>query len=278
MSQDTGFRFLSARNLQMNLGRIDATVECTELAVREFISNSMADDSPETYIEGLSERHGIRVNSVDFNLLKVRVSQLYIISVYEQAEGFLEDFRAEHPRSLMWKYEENDDLFKRVLKNVGSDFNQAKQAVGTLEVNLFDYYRKVRNRFVHPEIDESKNDNKVPELKTQVKLNPNYQKLNAPNVYEKICFDDFILFTRILKHISKSLCIASKPNDKEISDAAKKLLESGKSTLKLQKLKGLKNNPKRARNSVESFLRELYGLNREESAPIIEILLNDLLA
>ena len=39
MSQDTGFRFLSARNLQTNLGKIDATVECTELAVREFIFN-----------------------------------------------------------------------------------------------------------------------------------------------------------------------------------------------------------------------------------------------
>ncbi len=240
--------------------------------------NSSRATSTQQYIQELSAKHSIRVDDSEMPLLRSHISQLYIITVYAQAEEFLEGFRDEHPLSTNWRYEKKDDLLKNILKNIDQDYQAAKKLVGSLEVELFDHYRMVRNRFVHVEIDVSKIDSKVGQFKEEVKANSNYGKLNAPNKYSDISFDDFILFTRVVKQLAFKLCQASRPSDRQLADAVFKIIQSENFSLSLQKLKQLKFNPDRVKNCLETLLRERYGLGKLESSPIVRMIQTDLLA
>lgn len=275
MNKITSFRLPCIPNLIKCLGKVDATVECTELAIREFINECKND--PDTICE-YSKRHNIKVDYVNLDHLQVRTAQLYLISVYQQAEGFLENFRDEHPLAKKWRYDDDDDLLRRILKNIGSTYQQTQNIVGILEVDLFDYYRHIRNCYMHPEIDKTTHDKKTEKLKELVKHNQNYARLNAPNIYDEISFDDFILFTRIIKHIAYALCKVNRPTDQEIADILIKKIRTDQTSMKLQTIKRLKNNPKRAHSVLTSYLGELYGLVKEEAEPIACIIQSDLLA
>jgi hypothetical protein len=274
----SSFRLPCALRLEATLGKSDAIVECTELSIREFIMNSLSATSTQQYIQGLSAKHSIRVDNSEMLLLSSHISQLYIITVYAQAEEFLESFRDEHPLSPDWQYEGSDDLLKKILKNIKQNYQTSKKLVGSLEVELFDHYRMVRNRFVHIEIDTSKIDSRVWQLREEVKTNSNYCQLNAPNIYSDMSFDDFILFTRVVKQLAFKLCQAGRPSDRQLADTASKIIQSENSSLSFQKLKQLKFKPDRVKNCLETFLRELYGLDKLESSPIAQMIQNDLLA
>lgn len=240
--------------------------------------NSSRATSAHQYIQELSAKHSIRVDDSEMPFLRSHISQLYIISVYAQAEEFLEGFRDEHPLSTDWRYEKKDDLLKSILKNICQDYQAAKRLVGSLEVELFDHYRMVRNRFVHVDIDVSKIDSKVLHLQEEVKAHSSYGKLNAPNKYSDMSFDDFILFTRVVKQLAFKLCQASRPSDRQLADTVFKIIQSENSPLSLQKLKQLKCNPDRVKNCLETLLRKLYGLDKLESSPIIRMIQSELLA
>lgn len=278
MSNPTSFRLPCALRLEATLGKSDAIVECTELSIREFIMNSLIATSTQQYVQELSAKHNIRVDNIEVPLLRSHISQLYIITVYAQAEEFLKSFQDEHPLSPNWQCEKEDDPLKKILKNSNQDYQTSKKLVGCLEVELFDHYRMVRNRFVHVEIDTSRIDSKVPKLREEVKNNSNYRQLNAPNIYSDMSFDDFILFTRIVKQLAFKLCQAGRPSDRQLADAVSTIIQSKNSSLSFQKLKQLKYKPDRVKNCLETFLRELYGLDKIESSPIAQMIQNDLLA
>ncbi len=283
MTNPSTFSLPCVRILETNLGKIDAAVECTELAVREFITNCFSAEVPESYIQELSKRHSVRVNSVNLDFLKVRVSQLNVIAVYQQCEDFLENFRDEHPLSISWNFDDGDgnknSLLKRIVKNLAPNYPTAKNLVGPLEVDLFEHYRLVRNRFVHPKIDHhTKIDSKVPKLRQEVGQTEDYNKLNAPNIYHEISFDDFILFTRVIKNLAHRLCNISRPTDDELAQAAIRVIRSDRHTKTFQKLKRLGNNPQRTHNLLKAFLREMYKLDNNEVEPVIQIIQKDLLA
>jgi hypothetical protein len=228
-------------SLRKRLGEADVTVECTELAVREFMDAYKED--PDT-IHDLSLRHKIKVDSVDADFLQVRVSQLYILSVYQLAEGFIKNFTSEHPLAKNWDKESDDDLLKSILKNIGPTYPEVVKKVGSFEIEVFDYYRNVRNRYVHPAIDISSNDKKANKLHQQAIGNPDYSRLNAPNIFNELSFDDFILFSRIIKKISVNLCRASKPTNQELAIAFTEKVFSEKPSIHLDKIRRLTQNSK----------------------------------
>src|SRR5580704_16473117 len=84
--------------LKQELGEIDASAACLELAMREFIAASELSSSPATFIQQLSAKHGIRVDAFDMALFVRRSSALRIIGVAQAFEAFLDKFIEGHPR------------------------------------------------------------------------------------------------------------------------------------------------------------------------------------
>jgi hypothetical protein len=76
------FAFRCYFKLKNNLGRFDSIVECNELAIRQFLS-LLIQSNREKVISELSSKHGIRVNNLDSDLFQSRISQWYILSVYQ---------------------------------------------------------------------------------------------------------------------------------------------------------------------------------------------------
>ena len=89
--------------------------------------------------------------------------------------------------------------------------------IGEPNIELFDYYRIIRNKYVHEHISQEKIEKAYKEItKQKTNLSSLYPKLNAPNKFTKISFDDFIIFTRAVKTISKGLCKLIKPKSEQI--------------------------------------------------------------
>src|SRR5947208_1594485 len=186
----TSFRFASYRDFKRSLGKINAASECTELAIRSFIDGASTSASPSAYIRQLSKDYDVKVDAVDLGALSTQIGRFHVVAVHQQFELFLREFRAEHPKSN-WDKEEGDDLLKATLKNIGDGYARTASLLGRLEVDVADYYRHVRNRFVHAMEEKARMPVDAKELRGRVGESDEYNRLAAPNAYDAIRFDDF---------------------------------------------------------------------------------------
>lgn len=292
------FTLQSYRRLKSKLGKLDAIVECNELALRGFI-NQAAQHTSEKELKGFitsqSEQYKVQVNAVDLNQLGVKVAQLYILLVYQQAEEFFQDFREEHPYSSAWKYDNGDTILVRILNNIGDDYDQNVKCIGELRFEIFDYYHLVRNRFMHSKIRLEKLDNqtkkiqeiinnqpnhlpvsflcadkKLDEIDNKVRAKRSYNINGVPNVYRSITFEDFLLFSKLVKDIAYLVCQLSRPSDIELADW---ILENPDSKVILSKFRRRKQNEERYKNSIFGLVNNLYGLQKNEAQGVVEALI-----
>lgn len=213
------FRLKCKKELYNNLGKYDAIVEFTEIAVRDFIAKSQESENFDTYLQEKSVQHKIKVDSIDFNLYQTRIAHSYIISVYQSFELFLRTFKDEYCElyDIKWSLPDNkENLLLKIISKV-SNLTKAKNEIGESNIELFDYYRAVRNKYVHEYISQEKIEKAFKEItKQKPNLSDLYPKLNAPNKFTEISFDDFIMFTRAVKTISKGLCKLVEPKNNQV--------------------------------------------------------------
>jgi hypothetical protein len=210
------FRLRSVAQLYSDLGMYDAIVEFTELAVRAFIIEGNQATNFNDFIAAKSIQHGITVNSIPQDMFRARISQSYILSVYQTAEGFFHQFKTElqelegEPIKLN---QSNDDFFTKLVSYVAPT-NEKKSLIGTHRLALFNYYRIVRNKYSHDFIADKQTTKAFEKLKSHLPaISADYSKLQAPNPFDKISFDDFILFSRLVKDIADRLNDLVKPID-----------------------------------------------------------------
>ncbi len=265
----TKFSYKSYRRLKKTLGEFDAVVECNEIAIREFIKNAEEKGS-EKYIKQLSSDHDVRVDAVDFSKFSSRIRSYYLASVCQQLEQFLKDFRSE------WK-----EFFpEREWLNRKEGETALANALRTLEglpvdllspnlIKVYNYYRLVRNYVEHTDrdikaltdlIDEIEKGN---EIKGDLK---NLHILKVSNRIESINFDDFLILTKIVKHIAFSICFHAKPENNKIAEM---LFRESKNKHSIC-LKKLKNNEERYDKALKRFITTTYG--RFSSKDIKEVL------
>lgn len=141
--------------------------------------------------------------------------------------------------------------------------------VGQLEVDLFEYYRAIRNLIMHdPEGNQRKRNVRMCEdLQLRVKDSP-YSTLKAPNLLEELCFDDFVLFTRTGKQLAANLCTMTSPTDEEFAACVR----NDDSLMK--KVRSLSNNRQRCENLVAGFFRERYSVSDSRSRHLGRFVLN----
>jgi len=258
------FRLKCVSELITNLGKYDAIVEFTEIAIRDFIDNAEKIGDFDCLLKEKSEKHNIKVDSVDRDIYRSRISQSYILSVYQTFELFLREFKDEYNdlinKNLRFD-DSKDNLLLKLIRQITTT-GKAKSVIGEYRLELFDYYRKIRNKYSHEYIDDKKL-NKAFERINRFKndISENYPKLDAPNEFNNINFDDFILFTRVVKDIAFCLNEIIQPVSYSI------LAEYYR---RKDFFKELNQNPTRKINAIKGHIRVYFGIV-EDSEKIIDL-------
>lgn len=276
----TKFSFKAFRNLKKGLGEFDAVVECNELAIREFLKNLGKETNQETYIQKLSEKHNVRVDTVLVKLFAPRIRQFYIMSVMQKAEQFFDELKKEykkyHPE---WTNKidgetEFDNLLLNVFKSKANGINE----IGEEVYYGFEYYRFIRNKFAHSgEKDNKKLKNIFNKINNNAFYNTKFHSVSAPNEYKDIDFNDFLLFTNIIKNIGYTLSEKCKPSNLMLAEIISKQERKISKDITVNSVKSLfklKNNNERFTNSIGNLLNTNFGrINEKDRDEIIVHLL-----
>lgn len=268
----TTFRFVAYRDLKRTLGQINAVVETAELAMRSFASQARLAPSTDVFVRQMSKAHGVRVDVLDLQASTRQMNHFYIVSVHQYFESFLKAFKKQHPQNT-WLDSDDNSLLKNVLSSFAPrNYNEMVDAVGRLELDVADYYRHVRNAVAHG--DDKNSVQSTLRLRSRVQ-DPTtvYTRLLAPNPFAQTDFDDFILFTRVVKHIALALCSVARPTDPQIADMILRGDPAGPLGIDLEALRKRKRNPEAFQSALGTLLRIRYGLIRLEAQPIIDLLI-----
>jgi len=214
------FRLKAYKQLKSELGVFDAVVEFSELCTRDFIANKPTELDFEEYLRSKSQQHGIKVNYVEIDKFNVTMSHSYIVIAYQAFENFIHSSRKENELIKSVKYEiktEDGNLLERNLKSIYR-INDISSVVNQRLLDIFDYYRNVRNKFVHPSSDAKKVKKAFAKLEANREVIQKTYRLEAPNAFDEIQFDDFNLFTRILKQIGQIISNESEPSTSELAN------------------------------------------------------------
>lgn len=262
-----GFRLKCVSELITNLGKYDAIVEFTEIAIRDFIESANGSGNFDDFLKAKSTEHKIIVDCIDRNIYRARISHSYILSVYQTFELFLRQFKDEYNDlfNSNWKFDESSDsLLTKLIKKI-ANVNNAKNKIGEFRLELFDYYRIIRNKYSHEYIDDAKvkkSHKKIIAYKKDIAKS--YPKLKAPNEYGKISFDDFILFTRLVKDIADELNEIIKPSDLNMfADYYRRK----------DLFRSISQNSTRYQNAIKGHLREYFGIV-DDSEKILNLYLS----
>ena len=246
-------KFECYRKLKKNLGFYDSLVECFELALCFFIDKGIDTDNLEESIKNLSQQYNIRVDKINCNELRLRAAYFYIASVHQQAEEFFREIKKEHPKSYEWNDKIEGSLFIKTYTNIARNLNISTNTIPIHSKDIFEYYNLIRNKFMHQNIDNKILIAKFASIKEKENLiKSEYNVNNAPNQYDNINFNDFVLFSMVTKDIALKICQMSMPDVEYFSNITLKTIGI--------KLKRLRNNPSRLGNAVKGYLLTHFSL------------------
>lgn len=248
------FRLKCKKEFWQDLGKFDAIVEFTEVAVRDFVKRSKEFESFDSYLQEKSIEHEIKVDTIDQSIYKTRMSHGYIVSVYQSFELFLRTFKDEYCElyDVKWTLPDSkENLLLKIISKVSS-LSKAKKEIEEPNIALFDYYRVIRNKYVHDYISNEKTEKAFKEVvKQKSKLIELYPNLDAPNKFNEVCFDDFIIFTRAVKTIAKGLCKLVEPASENVYVDF---------YLRTKKFSNFKDKPKRKIEAISNDLKFRFGV------------------
>ncbi len=266
----TKFSYLSYRKFKKALGEFDAVVECNELAILEFLDNYKENEN--SCILGLSRKHKIKVDAVEITKFSSRIRSFYIVSVLQQFEQFLKDFRKEYLTYFdkVWTEKSKGQThLENLLYNIDVCISEDT-------LNIYNYYRLIRNYFSHTDRDiEQINElfSKVNQislaslddiiLSTKLKIHS----------LDEVNFEDFLIITNIVKHIAYVISTFSKPTNEHIASILLSELEDRK----LKNIKKNIHNSPRLENSLKNLVFTKFGRFSEQDLIEVVEALKDLL-
>ncbi len=242
--------------LKRELGEIDASAACLELAMREFIGASKLSANPTTFIQELSSKHGIRVDVFDTALFARRGSALRIIGITQAFEGFLDKMIESHPRIGNRDGRRDDEpLLNFVVRKLVVPKHVATSFTDGLDYKLYSYYRLLRNSIAHHTQPTAASASLI-ELQRATRTDIRYVRLAAPNSAHGMNFDDYVLFSRATKSVAAQLCQISGLSEPEITDW-------------LETQRDRSGSIERQANNVRTQLRIAFGLDLQSAEPFV---------
>lgn len=226
-------------NFKDILGQYCAINQFIELSKRCFLLEHNEDMATREAFIALATNNGITLTDYNVEAIVNAISKSYIVNVNLCFETFLKDACSQVKNYGKGTYQDKrqDESWLKCATNniIASKLPADMQA----NYDLCEYYRLIRNSAVH---DLCEVDNHVKEYshlqKYDFKTESKFAKLSAPNKYENISYDDFIIFARscvdlatyFFSHISYDYkkIILHVPNSlkKEWKNYTKKRLES----------------------------------------------------
>lgn len=184
-------------NFKEILGQYCAINQFVELGKRCFVTeHQKALETREEFVE-LAIKNSITLTCYDADKMVNAISRSYIVNVHLCFETFLKEAYNQVKKYGKGGYQEKqkeDSWLTCVTKNVlkGNLPDDLKPIF-----ELCEYYRLIRNTAVHDLCDIDSHVNEYKKLqKYNFKTEAKFAKLSAPNEYEKISFDDFVMFSR----------------------------------------------------------------------------------
>lgn len=258
---------------------MDAVVECNEMALRDFVQRASQAPTTAGFVMAQSQTHGIWVHDVDLKTLPHRMAQLYILSVYEQMEGFFASFCQQHPASASWE-QRNKTTWLEYLKPKLSSTHGVDHLLGPLQCDIHRYYRLLRNRFMHPERRENDIETLWQSLDGRsAQIRAAYRN-TRPNRITELSFDDFVLFTKVCKDLALGLCYAADLTAAQIAELICRRSEDPEDGLSLAKVSRIRNAPDRQRRALRRMVADEFGIctSAEVDSVVAALLDNGLLA
>ena len=173
------FRMPAYRVLKQELGEIDASAECLELAIRAFVSASAAFPDVAQFIGHVSQVHGVRVDATDLTEFLRRAAALRLIGVTQSMESFLRDYVAEHPRIGKGGRKDDETYLDFAVRKLALSKEVKQDFITSLDYRLYNYYRQVRNSVAH-RIAPRATATPTPQLLADATADPRYARLAAP--------------------------------------------------------------------------------------------------
>lgn len=253
------YRFDSYKELKSNLGSHDAMIEVNELAFRSFVHQAEKHGNARKFVEENSKRYHVCVNVSDLSTIQSKTRLSYIVTVYQSADLFYRQFGSEHAKlyDKPWSPKlDNEAPLQHVIRNLACSSDVAHQKISSARIALFEYYRRMRNHIVHP--SSAPREDRYSFLRSHLgEIHKMYSTLqDAPHQMANVDFDDFILFSRLVKDIAAVLCELAAPSDEELEMAARKHAVSA-----VERFSNVSNNHKRMECMVASELMFKFGLD-----------------
>ena len=255
------FRYESFREFKIYAGKMSATAELLELAVREFQESATQSGDCARFLSVIAKKYGRHINLNKFPDLVRRTIHYHIASLHESFDRFLRAFRVDHIKMFgkQWRDFDRKSILQTTILNIFPSEKAARQQIGEMQLELCDYYRLIRNHAMHPDDSSDDVENKYNSVQIfKGKVLSTYDKIDrAPNSFNVVELDDVSLFIRAAQDVAWELCQNAKPDDGQ-------LLHSIESDVTKFKIKWRDLN--RVRKAVQNLLTKKFGLDINESA------------
>lgn len=155
--------------------------------------------------------------------------------------------------------EYEDSWLKCAVKNiVGGKLSKDNQAL----YELCEYYRLIRNTTVHDLCDVKSHEKEYRKLQSyNYKKDTKFSKLIAPNEYEKISFDDFVMFSRSCVELATYLF------NSVSYDYIKIINEIPQSQISRWK----KYKPARCKKAILAYINTLFRIDKDLESQILQL-------
>lgn len=237
------------------LGMSDSINEYIEVLLRQFEGTPHDESS----FQNIASRYNIRVNDVDHQSAISKIRGYYIISVFQAFEAFLSQMHSYLKDFGKYSANKNpsDSMLKHIHKNlIGLTITSE---IPYLNYLICDYYRLVRNLCTHADNENKVHDAYQHLLKRKSEIEALYPQLQAPNNYEKICFDDFLLYSKASKNLAKEYIT-------NIEYDAEKFA----SKFDVERFRIYRNNSKRLRSKLKLDLKVNYSIKSDDIEMIVD--------
>lgn len=241
----------SYHNFMKEAGVYDSKVEFFELATR-----CLMDKSDE--IDELTKQHSIYLNNKELPTILKDIKKTYIVLAFSCFDEYLDELKKE----ILYYYDRDYSIKKEEtkyskLKNILCELEKSITE-DTFEENCIEYYRLIRNSFVHK---STKNNVMIQALYKKIKKiekSEIYKKYKtAPSAITEIDFEDFVLLTVILKNIVKKISLVINPSSEEVfskidwNTIIKRISYLSKNSRKIQAVKNILNTEYHLTNVTE---------------------------
>ena len=240
---------------KQDLGVSDAINEYIEVLLRQF-ENSFHDESS---FQKIALGFGIRVNDVLPQVAICKIREYYIVSVFQVFEEFLNQlysFLREYG-----VYYEDKDPSTSMLKHIHLRLMGMRRTSETsyLYYSICDYYRFVRNLCAHAD-NINKVQNAYQKLsERKIEIDNLFQRLVAPNEYDNIKFDDFILYSRATKKLAEMYM-----------DNIKYDVDKVVANFDIERFRVFRNNTKRLKKAIETALKFKFCMKQDTVKNVVD--------